>query len=437
MRPVALLPLALGLSLFAPFLCAEAPLTLDEALRSAAARNPRLAAQAQSQAAARARVAQSRWDQWGRLDLTAQWAPSLKNPSFELPSLAPGWSAQRFDLQLQQNHQFTLSAEQPLWTWGSLAGRRRAAEVQVEAEDAGLQREDQQLRFDVTRAFLEARQAEALVGVAEAAVRQQAAFLDTAQARVRSGQAPRLDVLKAELALSRADSDLVARRNAVRTMREELVTFTEDARFRSSPLAPVAELPLPGAAEAELLAEARRRRPDLKALQRGAQALGLEAAANRASGLPTLALVGNLSQQKDTLNGVFQNENRTYLVGVALRWEALGSQRARARGAEREAQARQRLSQVQGLEARIALEVRTARYQVEDAQAQVTLAATALRQAEEQVRVARLAYREGVSTAVEAQDAELALSRARTQALNAGLDRELALARLNLALGKP
>jgi len=147
--------------------------------------------------------------------------------------------------------------------------------------------------------------------------------------------------------------------------------------------------------------------------------------------------VGNLSQQKDTLNGVFQNENRTYLVGVALRWEALGSQRARARGAEREAQARQRLSQVQGLEARIALEVRTALYRVEDAQAQVALAATALRQAEEQVRVARLAYREGVSTAVEAQDAELALTRARTQALNAGLDRELALARLNLALGKP
>lgn len=437
MRLAAFLPLALGLSMLAPAWSDEAPLTLQEALRSAAARNPRLAAQAQSQAAARAKVAQSRWDQWGRLDLSVQWAPTLQNPSFSLPSLGPGLPSQRFDLQLQQKHQFTVSAEQPLWTWGSLSGRRRAAEVQVEAEVAGLQREDQQLRFDVTRAFLEARQAEALVGVAEAAVSQQAAFLETAKARVKAGQAPRLDVLKAELALSGADSELVSRRNAVRTMREELVTLTEDPRFRLSPLAPVAELPLPGAAEGELLAEARRQRPDLKALQRGAQALGLEAVANRASGLPSLALVGNLSQQKDTLNGVFQNENRTYLVGVALRWEVLGSQRARARGAEREAQARQRQSQAQSLETRIAFEVRTARYQMEDALAQVALAATALRQAEEQVRVARLAYREGVSTAVEAQDAELALTRARTQVLNAGLERELALARLNLALARP
>jgi len=79
--------------------------------------------------------------------------------------------------------------------------------------------------------------------------------------------------------------------------------------------------------------------------------------------------------------------------------------------------------------------VRTAHLQVEDAQAQITLAATALRQAEEQARVSRLAYKEGVATAVEAQDAELALTRARYQVLATELARETALAQLGLAVG--
>lgn len=436
MRVDSSLLLALGLCTSVFSLAAEEPLSLTDALRSAGTRNPRLAAIAESREASRSRAEQARLDQYGRLDLSLQWAPSTKNQSITVQGFSPSVPNQTFDLKLQQKHQFSISFDQPLWTWGSLSGRARAAQAQVQAEDAAVVREAQMLRFDVTRAYLQAQQAEAMVAVAVEAVRQEQAFLDTAKARSRAGQSPRLDVLKAELGLSTAESNLVTRRNAAKTAREELVTVTEDPRFRNGSLGPNSEsLDFVGN-EDDLVAEAQRQRADLKVLERGGHALSLEADAQRAAGKPSLSLVGSLSQQKDSLNGMLQADQRTYLLGVAVRWDALGVRRANARGAERQAQAQQRRSQAQELTSRIALEVRNAKFLMEEATSQARLAASALQQAEEQARVARLAYREGVTTAVEAQDAELALTRARTQVLTAGMEMNMAQARLRLALGR-
>ena len=411
-------------------------LTLEDALRSASARNPRLAASAASREAAEARAVQARWDRVGRLDLAVQWAPALQNPAFTFPGAPPAVPPQRFTLDLQYKNQIGITLDQPLWTWGSLAGRARSAGLHAEAEASGTVRERQRVAFDATRAYLQVRQAEAAVAVADRAVEQEQAFLDVARARFRAAQAPRLDTLKAELALSTATSELVARRNEVKLAREDLVTATSDPRFRDFPLAPAPEAVAPQGDDAALVAGALARRADLDALRREARALHVEADAQRASGRPTLNLVGNIAQQKDTAGGLLQNENRTYFLGVALRWEGFSASRSRARGMERDAQAGERRAQGEALEDQIAHEVRTARLQLEDAQAQVALAGTSLAQAEEQARVARLAYREGVGTAVETQDAELALTRARYQVLATALARETALAQVRLALGE-
>ena len=60
----------------------------------------------------------------------------------------------------------------------------------------------------------------------------------------------------------------------------------------------------------------------------------------------------------------------------------------------------------------------------------------AVQVAEEQARVARLAYAEGVITSVEAQDAELGLTAARFALLRARLDAATARAELKFAVGE-
>lgn len=432
MRANTILLLAFGLSLNAR---AADPLTLSDALESARARHPALAAARAARDAAQAGTGLARANQLGRLETSFQWTPVLKNPQIAVPANPPFLPAQSFPLDLTYRQQGSITLDQPLWTWGSLSGRVKAARLQEEEATQALRREGQEVRYQVIQAYLKAREAEAASEVAASTLELERAFLATAQARVREGTAPRLDSLKAELAVSRAGSDLVAQQNGARAAREELVAATEDPRFREGALAPVPPAQGPDRKVEDLVARALADRGDLRSLERRREALGAAADATRSGGRPTLSLVGSVAQQNGAWGPFLQDSSRTYLLGLALRWDALGQRRARYQAAETRMEADQVQAQARALADQATLEVRTAWLQVEDARAQVRLAEAAMAQAEEQARVARISYREGVATAVEAQDAELDLSRARYQQLAADLARDLAEARLEWAAG--
>jgi outer membrane protein TolC len=420
--------LAFGL----PLLAQPATLTLAEAEAAALAHHPDLAAAAADQQAAQARLELAEAQRLGRLEATLQWAPAVRNPSLDVPG-----AAQPFTLDLQDHELASLTLDQPVWTWGSLGGQARAAALELDSAGAARERRAQQVRFQATRAYLQAQAADAAVAVARTALDQQHAFQAMAEDRVRAGSAPRLDQLKADLAVSGAEADLVARRDAAREAREELVAATEEPGFREAGLAPEPPAVLPAKEPAELVARALARRPDLRQIQRLAEAQQTGARAQRAAGLPSVSVVGSITQQNGSWDGLLQADNRTYLLGLALRWDGLARRRARAQAAATLAESRASQAQGRSLADQVELEVRNGWLRVQDALARVRLADTSLAQAEEQARVARLAYREGVTTAVEAQDAELDLSRARYQVLVAGLDRDLASAELALAVGEP
>ncbi|GLH74124.1 hypothetical protein GETHLI_26260 [Geothrix limicola] len=121
---------------------------------------------------------------------------------------------------------------------------------------------------------------------------------------------------------------------------------------------------------------------------------------------------------------------------MALQWEALSSRRAQFRQADLAAKARAQEAQSRSLEDQLTLEVRHARWNIENARSQVEVAQRARLQAEEQARVSRVAYQEGIRTAIELQGDEVALSDARYREPTAHLDLGLAWASLRLALGE-
>jgi len=416
--------LAFGL----PALLAGQDLTQADAVRAALAANPRLEAARAAREAGGAQAEQARWDRYGRLDLGFQWNPSVGNPEFTLPT-AP---AMTITFPTYARNQFEASFTQPVWTWGALSGRARAAGLREEADLQLEIRTAQQIAFDATRAYLEAGQAQEAVAVAEQNLAQEQAFLANARARVAQGASARLDVLRAELSVSEAESGLIAARNQVLLTREALVTVTREDRFRTARLRFEQEqraLPDEAGAIARGL-----RRPDLLGSVRQAQALRTSAEAERAAGLPSLSIRTVLSQAGDT-HGWGQAANRTYAVGLAIQWEALSARRARIRYADLSAQARSEQAQAASLEDRLVQDIRGARWRIEQAGAQIEVARRALAQAEEQARVSRLAYQEGIRTAVERQSDEVALSDARYRLLSTRLDLGLAWAALDLAVG--
>lgn len=427
MRLLVLPLLALGLS---AQLDAEERSQAD-AIRAALAANPRLKAAHASREASTAQAQQARWDQLGRLDLGLQWNPATKNRELSLPTAPPT----TFPLGPFARHQFDASFTQPLWTWGALSGRAESARLREEAEGHLESREAQLVAFDATRAFLEARQAQEAVRVAEQNLAQERAFLLTARARVAQGASPRMDVLKAELSVSESESRLITARNQDLQAREILVNVTKDERYRVAELRPFDEPQRELPSEASALAKAAAQRPDLRQAATQAKALRVGASAERASGLPTLNLRAAFTQAGDHTESFTQAANRTYALGLAIQWEALSSRRAQFRQADLDARARAQEAHTKSLEDQLDLEVRQARWKVEHARAQVEVAQRALLQAEEQARVSRVAYQEGIRTAVERQGDEVALSEARYRQLSAHLELGLAWASLRLALG--
>ena len=93
-------------------------------------------------------------------------------------------------------------------------------------------------------------------------------------------------------------------------------------------------------------------------------------------------------------------------------------------------------AQKQALEDGIRVEVTQARNALREAQAAVESTTQGLAASEESYRVRRSLFRNGRATAVELTDAETDLTRSRLEAINARVDVQIALVRLEHAVGR-
>jgi outer membrane protein len=434
----------LGLTLLVSFLAAvawaqagqQAELGPQDAVAAAVANQPQLKAAASRSEAAAARVEQLNWNRLGHLETVLLYTPAQRPLSVDFPGIPPYVPPSTFEVRQLDTYALSATLTQPLWTWGALAGERAAARSQELASRQSLARVRQQITFEARRAFYRAAAAVAAVGVSEQALAQQQAFLEAARSRERAGAAPRLDALKAELALTRAESTLGEVRNAERIAREALVTATTDSRFRTANLRVAGDPPASPLTEEEAVARALAQRPDLMALDRQADALALGAKATVASARPSLSFRATITQQNDAAGELFKKDSQLYQANLVVAWDGVEAVRSRPKAEELRANERSVRETRRGTEDAVALEVRAALLSAREADDRVRVESRALAVAEEQARGSRLADREGLATASEAQESELALTAARFGRLRARLDLAMAHAQLALALGE-
>jgi outer membrane protein TolC len=413
---------------------------VDDAVNSALSGQPMLQAVKTQTEVSEAKVDQAKWDRIGKLEAFGLYTPDQKVMQAELLGMS-------FDLNMQRKYAIQATFTQPLWTWGALSNAFAATQAMARSSRENLTRAQQQTAFEARRAYYLAAQADEAVTVAEQNVEQQKAFLATAKARVQSGAAAKLDQLKAELAVANAESDLLEVRNQHLLAREALATVTSDPRFREALLSHLdaGEPALP--AEADAIDLALKRRPDLATLHSQAEALNLGAKAARASGLPVLSFRSSILQQDDRAANLFNTgsqptssdiikDHQTYQVGLVLSWDGTGPFRARAKAAEIDASERSVRHSISATEDQVALEVRSVLSKAKEAMERYKVQNSAVAVADEQAKVARLAYRESMITSVELQGAELALTAARFNQLRARLDIALAQANLKFTLGE-
>jgi outer membrane protein TolC len=354
---------------------------------------------------------------------SATLAPGIPGPTGFL--LANGFGTRTYG-ETEVGLQWTL------YDFGRTGGRYRQAIARERITELQLTRANQTVEFDVATAYLDVLLARASRRVQEDAVRRAQAILDDTVARRKGGVALKEDVLRAEVQLSEGRDALVLARegefNAVARLNYAM------GRNGGLPLEVIdldAEPPLPGAL-ADLLERAAAQRPEVRLVQQAVEAAQDGRQAARGEFLPRIFVRGVAGHTDG------QNVITGWQEGAGLHVEAPLYAGGRHRGELRSAQAdiEAALADAQAILDAISLQVNLAYRGVVAARERIDLARTAVEQAQENLRLLRVRYRNGNATPTDIVDSEAALTRSQQRFFSAAYTYLAALARLDYAVGQ-
>jgi outer membrane protein TolC len=254
------------------------------------------------------------------------------------------------------------------------------------------------------------------------------------------GNASKADVLRAQTAVASAELSLVRAKNGV-DITEQQVRIATHAKAEEK-LEPGESLDsaVPAAPEnpKSLIREAHSARPEVKSLEKNAEATRHLANANNAAKYPSLSAFGDVTYANPNSRRfpVTQDWFPTWSAGAQVTWSPNDFAAAGPQGNDFEARANSLEAQKYVLRDGIELEVTQAYQDVLVSDTAIVTTTRQLESAEEAQRVARELFNAGRGTATTVIDAEQALAQTRFDHLNAKVDARLARIRLDHALGR-
>lgn len=286
------------------------------------------------------------------------------------------------------------------------------------------QRSLQTLAFNVAQAYYNALQAESATQLAIQVVHQNEVQEKLVTAQLRAGSASRVDLATAQLPTAQARVALV---RAQGNQLSALAAFANQLGLDASALVmPVNDTPKNPAASLlsqqrldydQAVARALLERPDYLAAQYTAQAAGYNVRAQKAGLLPTLSGNASYGTNSTTVNGTdFRTGGST---GVTLSIPIFDQGITRVQIAQAQTQADIANSQLDESKLTVELNVRQALVGLISAQAAVGQAQAELAKATEILHATQAQYRAGVTTLPLLLNAQVGLTQAETDQLNA------------------
>jgi outer membrane protein TolC len=319
-----------------------------------------------------------------------------------------------------------------LYDFGRTGGRYRQAVARERITELQFARADQTVEFDVSTAYLDILLARASRRVQEDAVRRAQAILDDSVARRQGGVVLKEDVLRAEVQLSESREALVVAQQGEYDAMARLNYAM--GRNTGCPLQvidvntePAMPCPL-----ADLLEQAAAQRPEVSLARQTVAAAQEGREVARAEYLPRIFVRASAGRTDG------QNVITGWQEGAGLHVEAPlyagGRRRGELRSAESEIEAA--VADAQGILDAISLQVNLAYRSVVATRERIDLTRTAVVQAEENLRLVRVRYRNGNATPTDIVDSETALTRSQQRFYSANYTYLAALARMDYAVGQ-
>lgn len=331
-------------------------------------------------------------------------------------------------------HANSLSASLPIYTGGKLSGTIKKAKAGYLYSEQGLQKAYNDMRTTVTNGYFDMLQADNMQKLGRESVDRLADHLKNVEAQYEVGVVAKVDVLRSQVELANAKQSLIKAENAYQIAEANLnkiVGLPMDTQLKLDNI--LVYTPYENDMQ-YCLDYAAMHRPELEQAKQNVEA---------AKGALRVAISGHMpqvaaaAQQKWSDSNWPGDENGNWAVGVTVNLNIFdsGVTVSKIHGAEADL-AKAHETYRDTVDA-VNLDVRSNYLNLREAEKRIDTTKLAVSQAEEDYRIAQLRYMNGVGTNTDVLDAQVALTDAKTNYLQAMYDYNTCKTNLETAIGVP
>jgi outer membrane protein TolC len=415
------------------------PLSLLDAIQLALKDNRQLQAASQYRDAARSASNQAKAGLLPRVDLLEGFTYSDK-PTLVFSSLLDQSSFKQKNFAIDAlnepspltNWATQIRLEQPLYTGGRLSATIRQATAFAEASEETARRTRQEVIAAVIEAYYGVLLAQGTDGLIAKSLASARAHLEVVKDLFAKGLVVRSDVLRSDVLVGNLEREKLHTDSMITISHTHLkrVMGDEEARYRLTEGVEADSLPVE--ALDELVAKARRSRPDLKAAEKEVERNGETVRVAQADYYPSLSFVSQLESNTRK----FSSSGENFAVYLTAKWNLFNGFATQEKVAEAQALLRRAQLLRDDLLHAATNDVEESLVALTVAQRQIGVAQQNVLQAQESLRILKDRYQAGLARNVDILDGETALKSAEHDLLRAQVNSHVFRARLNLATGQ-
>lgn len=411
-------------------------LSVDQAVRRAVTENEQVLMARADAARTEGIVKETRARSLPDLRLDMGYTRNIQSPVIFFNQ---GGTTQQIQIGDQNEMMASLALEQPLLDF-SLGPAREAARLSRSATAAQVEAARTDVALSARTAYYRVLLDRALLRVQERALEQARARLEQVRAFYEAGTGSEFDVLTARVEVDNIRPQVIQARNRLELDRNRLKRVIAVPLERRVALTdslarpPESEVPPLDSA----VAVARANRADLESQQVRVDLQQANVDAREGEALPSLSLSASFQRRASSAEVFPPERDFSQTAGASLNVSLpLFDGMARAgRVQQAKAEVDRERYRLRQLEEQVRLDVQQARQNLQSAREQIRASEANVERAERALEIAQTRFRNGLSTQVELNDAELAVTRARSNYAQALHDYYVARAQLEAARGQ-
>lgn len=331
-------------------------------------------------------------------------------------------------------HSNGLTASLPIFTGGKLSGQIQKAKANFKYNEIGVQRTYNEMRSTVTSGYFDMLQADNMQKLSAESVTRLEDHLKNVQAQYDVGVVAKADVLRSQVELADAKQDLIKAENQYQLAEASLNRIVGLPMDTNLKLDNILVYTAYNRTMEDCLAYAAEHRPELEQAKQNVEAYKGALKVARSGHMPQVAASASQSWSDTNWPG---DENGNWGVGVSVEMNVFdtGVTLSKIHGAE--ADLKNAEETYRDTVDSVNLDVRNNYLSLREAEKRIGNTKLAVEQADEDYRIAQLRYMSGVGTNTDVLDAQVALTKAKTNYTQALYDYNTSKTALETSIGVP